>query len=75
MTTSFRVASLYQHNQTEPSDTWTIPHGMGVYPCVDVYVIHEGVTVKVIPKEVTYVDAQTCVLTFSQPITGFATVC
>lgn len=74
MTTSYRVASLYQHNQTEPSDTWTIPHGMGAYPCVDAYVTYEGDLVKIIPNEVTYVDAMTCVLTFSEPLSGFATV-
>lgn len=75
MTTSYRVASLYKHEQTEASSTWTIAHGMGVYPVVDVYVTSGSDLVKVMPEEVTYVDEQTCVLTFSEPLTGFATVC
>lgn len=72
---TYRVASLYRHEQTEASDTWTIAHGIGAYPCVDVYVTSGGDLIKVMPEEVTYIDGQTCVLTFSEPLTGFATVC
>jgi hypothetical protein len=71
---NLRVASLFKFEQTTASNTWTIVHNMGAYPCVDAYVTYEGDLVKIIPNEVTYVDAMTCVLTFSEPLSGFATV-
>lgn len=69
------AASLYKHEQDTASDTWTIVHNLGMYPCVDVYTLIDGTLSKVIPDEVTYVNAATCVVTFVEPISGFATVC
>lgn len=69
-----RVATSYKHEQTVPSTTWTIVHGGGGYPIVDAYVVENGETLKIIPSAVTFVDNNTCTLTFSTPRSGFATV-
>lgn len=68
------VATSYTHTQTEASATWTIVHGVGGYPIVDAYTTQDGELLKIIPSEVTYVDANTCMLSFTVPFSGFATV-
>ena len=74
MSLTSRIAISYTHVQAEPSVVWTIVHGAGGYPIVDAFTVHEGETLKIIPQEVTYVDNDTCTLTFSEPRSGFATV-
>jgi hypothetical protein len=69
-----RIAISYTHVQASPDTTWTIVHNCGGYPIVDAYTVHNGETLKILPAEVTFVDANTCTLTFSVPRSGFATV-
>lgn len=59
---------------TSASDAWTIEHGLGAYPIVDVYIDLAGEMNKVIPLSVTYVDVNTCVIGFSVPRTGTAVI-
>jgi hypothetical protein len=72
---TYRVVSLYQHVQEEEADVWTINHGTGSYPVVDVYVMIEGDLHKVIPSEVTYISPMVCTISFTEPYIGFAQVC
>ena len=69
-----RIARSYTHVQADPATTWTIVHNVGGYPIVDAYTEHNGETLKIIPSAVTYVDANTCTLTFTVARSGFATV-
>lgn len=74
MTLAHRIATVYNHTQATPSDTWTITHNLKDYPLVDVYIDFDGGTQKIIPLEVIYVDTNSCTITFSNPQTGFASV-
>lgn len=69
-----RIATSYTHTQSEPALTWEIVHNMGGYPIVDAYTVNEGETLKIMPESVTYIDDNTCELTFITARTGFATV-
>ena len=69
-----RIATAYTHTQSQASSTWTILHGLGDYPIVDCFITISGVITKIIPGSVTYVDANTCVISFSSAQIGFATV-
>lgn len=74
MSMTMRPVHIYTHEQTDPSTTWTIVHGKGGYPVVDAYTTYNGEMLKIMPVAVTYVDPNTCTLTFSTNRTGFATV-
>ncbi len=67
-------AQVYQHIQETAASVWTINHGMGMYPAVDVYIEVDGEIVKIMPQAVTYVNPMVCTLTFSVARSGFATV-
>lgn len=69
-----RIATVYKHEQDVPSTTWTIQHYLHGYPIVDVYVTHNAELQKIIPKSVTYLDDISCLITFSIPYAGYATV-
>ncbi len=69
-----RIATVYTHAQATASDTWTISHNLKDYPIVDVYVDYGGVTQKIIPANIEYVDLDTCTVTFTTPYAGYATV-
>lgn len=69
-----RIATSFTHEQTVPSTTWTLVHNIGGYPIVDAYTMKDGELLKIVPAAVTYVDENTCTLTFSVARTGFATV-
>ena len=69
-----RLATSYTHTQDDAATEWTIVHNCGGYPIVDVYTEYDGEMVKIMPSAVTYVDANTCTITFSTPRSGFATV-
>ena len=60
----------YVHTQGSPDDTWTVVHGLGKYPAVDV--VDTGGSV-VIPT-VLYEDSNTVTLLFGSPTTGKAFV-
>lgn len=69
-----RIASSYDHQQTAPSMTWTIVHGLGDYPIVDAFTMSDGVLQRILPANVQYIDKDTVVLLFSTSRSGFATV-
>ena len=69
-----RIGTSYLHEQTVASNSWVVVHNLGDYPIVDAYVMFEGDLTKVIPKGVTYQDKNTCLVTFTDPVTGVATV-
>ena len=69
------LALTFEHIQSVAADTWTIVHNLKMYPIVDVYIDYNGGTRKILPEEVTYVNENTCVVTFSSPQSGKAMVC
>lgn len=68
------LAQKYNHVQDTPSDTWTIVHGFGGYPIVDVFINIDGAVQKVIPLGIIYIDSATCTVTFTSPQSGYASV-
>jgi len=62
--------SSYIHKQTQSSTNWSITHNLNGYPLTDVLVNITGRVMKVLPKAVEYVDANTVRVTFSEPQTG-----
>ena len=60
----------YVHTQGTPSATWTVAHGLGKYPAVDVVDTGDSV---VIPN-VVYLDINTIRLDFGSPTSGKAFV-
>jgi len=74
MSLTQRVATSYDHVQSTPSATWTIVHNLGAYPIVDAYIEYAGELQRILPSAVTYVDENTCTLSFATPRAGFATV-
>lgn len=69
-----KLPVVYKHEQVTASTTWTIVHNLGVYPIVDAWTTDGGDLTKILPSEVNYINANTCTLVFSFPISGFATV-
>lgn len=69
---------MVRHTQATPAATWTITHNQGSpensYPVVDVYIDIDNEQQLVIPELVTYVNAHTITVDFSEPQTGFATL-
>ena len=63
-----------KHIQTVAAATWTIVHGQGGYPIIDVYVPFEGGVQKVLPQSIVYIDGNTVEVQFSEARAGFATV-
>jgi hypothetical protein len=65
----------YDHTQAAPATTWTIPHGFGLLaPYLvqfDAYVLRSGSYKPIFPADVTFVDANTLQVTFSNPEEGF----
>lgn len=69
-----KIGIIYQHTQASASDTWVIPHNLGLYPAIDVYVDYLGEKHKILPSEVVYDSPNQCTVLFSQARTGLATV-
>lgn len=69
-----RIAIGYDHEQAVASTAWTINHNLGGYPIADAYVMYEGDMQRILPSAVTYVDENTCTLTFAIARAGFASV-
>lgn len=61
-------ALAYTHVQNAPSSTWTIAHGLGIYPQASV-VEFGGANVE---GDVSYPDANTIRITFSTAVSGYA---
>ena len=62
--------NVYNHTQTEPSNTWTILHGLDSYPATEVRVVVGGHTAAILPQAVEYVDTNTLTVRFSSPQIG-----
>lgn len=71
---SYKAVTTRSFEITAPALTWNINHGLGVYPAVDVYVTIGAEVQKIMPASVTYVDANNCTITFSEPRAGVAVV-
>lgn len=72
MTTIINMAFSCNYEQKEPSDTWTVVHGVKTRPNVSVAVWHEGVLQAVLPQKIEYVDDKTVVIKFTKPFAGTA---
>lgn len=69
-----RISTGYDHVQTVAAVVWTINHNLGGFPIVDAYVSYDGDLQRILPSAVTYVDVNTCTVTFVTPRAGFASV-
>lgn len=67
-------SQVFEYTQAVASTSWVIAHGMGMYPIVDVFVDYQGESQKILPRSVAYTNTNTCTITFSQPLTGKATL-
>lgn len=74
MSLTQRIAVGYDHVQATPATVWTITHNLGGYPIADAYVTYNGDLQRILPTAVTYVDSNTCTLTFQTARAGFASV-
>lgn len=73
------LPSTYRHTQTTLSNTWTIVHNLGgngsqSIPIVDTLIEIDGDLVKVIPRRIEIIDANTVEVTFSQAQIGQAII-
>lgn len=69
-----RVVTVFKHTQPTASDVWRIQHNLSAYPVVDVFVDYNGRPTKIVPLNIGYESKDVCVITFTQPFSGFATV-
>ena len=70
--TIINMAFSHNHEQKEPSDTWTIVHGVKTQPHVSVAVWHEGVLQAILPHKIEYADDKTVIVRFTKPFAGTA---
>lgn len=63
-----RPASVYEHNQTTPSTSWSLEHNLGYNPVVRVFIGSS----EVLPDTITHPTIFTTVITFSTPQQGTA---
>jgi hypothetical protein len=69
-----RLPNVITYTQSTPATDWVIVHNFNGYPITDVYVLYNGSYNKIIPKSITYTDANTVTVSFSQAYAGYATV-
>ena len=62
--------NVYNHTQTEPSNVWTILHGLDSYPATEVRVVVDNRAAAILPQAVEYVDTNTLTVRFSSPQVG-----
>lgn len=74
MSLSRSLAGVFTYIQEAASSEWTVVHNLGYYPICDVYTVADGVQTKMMPQNIAYVDANTCVITFSKAFSGIAVV-
>jgi hypothetical protein len=65
---------LYTHTQDVPATEWVIVHNLNLYPIVDCYVTDNGVNQKILPSAITFINLNTCMVTFTVATAGHATV-
>ena len=66
--------NFFQYEQTAPSSTWNIYHGMGAHPLVETNVFVDGKLEKAFPVSVQHLDLNNVRVTWSISRTGFATL-
>ena len=72
VTASYVGSVGYNHTQASPSSTWTVAHNLNnQHPLVQTY---DSSHVMLIPQSVSGSNANTTVITFSSPITGYARI-
>lgn len=71
---SRNISCVHTHEQSIPSDSWVIQHNLGYYPIVDVFIMMDGVQVKMMPMNIQYTDVNMCTVSFSKEFTGVASV-
>lgn len=64
----------YTHTQDTAAQHWEITHNLGDYPVVDVHIVYNGQTQKVLPARVVYLSPMTCRISFTTPQAGYAVV-
>jgi len=65
---SERPSYGFEYDQTSPSSTWTVNHGLGYYPLVRVFVGNEEVQ----PAQIIHDSVNTTRIIFSSPFVGVA---
>lgn len=63
-----------QFEQNTPSSVWTIFHGFGTKPLVDVNVILNGVVTKAFPMAIIHDDDNNVTISWSSPYKGIASL-
>lgn len=64
---------FFQYTQSAASTTWTIYHGFGKKPLIDININLNGVVQKAFPQSLVQVDENTVTITWSSPRTGYVT--
>lgn len=62
----------FEFEQSTPTDVWTVNHGLGKLPNIDVIIEENGVRQKILIDRVTFIDEDNVELRFSTPRQGFA---
>ena len=60
----------YTHNQLTPSTDWVVNHNLDSYPVSDVIIDDGGERLKTLPLSLEYINSNTVLVRFSNPITG-----
>ena len=64
-----------QYKQSAPSSTWSVFHGMGAHPLVEVNVYDNlGVLQKAFPLSIVHTDLNNVTITWSQSRTGIVSI-
>ena len=66
---------FFQYTQSSPSSVWSIFHGMGTYPLVEINVYDDnGILQKAFPLSVVHNDLNNVTVTWSSNRAGFASL-
>lgn len=71
-------STSFKHTQSTSASTWTITHNLGlpapyIVTC-DLFALTNGSYKPILPADITYVDADTLSVSFSNPESGYALV-
>lgn len=64
----------YTHIQASAATSWNVVHNLGRSVVIDVYVTIDGTDTKILPLNVSIVDSNTALITFSSARSGKARV-
>jgi hypothetical protein len=68
----YKPAFSHTHEQSTPSNTWTIVHGLNCKPSIAVQINYNGQIQTIIPNSIAYTDDNTVVVGFTSPYSGTA---